>query len=129
MHGSPLEGRATTMPPTGHVPDSADSAEAPSFGTQIAPSRRKTTEGRVHRDAGAGRRGGLPPPARASCDGLHEVTGPLGPDAWQIDALSESARGTLFECMKEVLRESMRHGRIPTEPGWLESVRDDPEAR
>ena len=37
--------------------------------------------------------------------------------------LSGDELDRLHRALTEVLRESMRHGRIPDEPGWLESVR------
>lgn len=109
---------------------------------------------------------------------LAKITGPLGPDAWEIDgdafrerledrrggiksalmdqswlaglgnelsdeilfraritpdaevsALSPSTRSALFDGMKAVLEEAMRHGRIPDEPGWLEHVRGERPGR
>jgi len=43
-------------------------------------------------------------------------------------ALSEGELDALYDAMREVLRESMKHGRIPDESGWLESVREERDA-
>lgn len=48
--------------------------------------------------------------------------------ATAVGDLSERKLHALFESMREVLRASMRHGRIPAEAGWLERVREKREA-
>jgi formamidopyrimidine-DNA glycosylase len=46
-----------------------------------------------------------------------------------VKELPSDARRELFDRLKEVLETSMRRGRIPDEPGWLEHVRGEPEGR
>ena len=43
----------------------------------------------------------------------------------RLDRLSAERRDRLFDCMTEVLRESIPRGRIPPEPDWLTGARDD----
>jgi formamidopyrimidine-DNA glycosylase len=45
-----------------------------------------------------------------------------------LGALGRRARGRIFEAMEEVLAESVRHGRIPSKPGWIEEVRGTGDA-
>jgi formamidopyrimidine-DNA glycosylase len=46
-----------------------------------------------------------------------------------LGSLDRRARDRIFEAMREVLTESVRHGRIPRKPGWIEEVRGAPDAR
>jgi formamidopyrimidine-DNA glycosylase len=46
-----------------------------------------------------------------------------------LGALDRRARGRIYDAMREVLTESVRHGRIPRKPGWIEEVRGRPDAR
>jgi formamidopyrimidine-DNA glycosylase len=48
--------------------------------------------------------------------------------ATAVCGLSERRLRALYDGMREVLRASMRHGRIPARAGWLESVREEREA-
>ena len=45
------------------------------------------------------------------------------------DELSPEQLAEIYRAMRHVLRESMRRGHIPVEPGWLQKVRDDQNAR
>jgi len=47
----------------------------------------------------------------------------------RLEALSRDRVDRLYDAMTRVLRETTRHGRIPTEGRWLGAVRTDPEAR
>lgn len=46
-----------------------------------------------------------------------------------IPALDHGRRRRLHDAMREVLTESVRHGRIPSAPGWIEEVRGSDDAR
>jgi formamidopyrimidine-DNA glycosylase len=46
-----------------------------------------------------------------------------------LGGLGPRTRGRIFEAMREVLTESVRHGRIPRKPGWIEEVRGTPDAK
>lgn len=43
----------------------------------------------------------------------------------RAERLSRERRDRLYECMHEVLRDSIPRGRIPPEPGWLTGARDE----
>jgi formamidopyrimidine-DNA glycosylase len=47
------------------------------------------------------------------------------PPGVALDRLSKRRRDRLYDCMGEVLRESIPRGRIPPEPGWLTGARDE----
>jgi formamidopyrimidine-DNA glycosylase len=42
-----------------------------------------------------------------------------------LERLSTRRRDRLYDCMTEVLRDSIPRGRIPPEPGWLTGARDE----
>jgi formamidopyrimidine-DNA glycosylase len=49
--------------------------------------------------------------------------------ARRMASLDRRARGRIYDAMREVLTESVRHGRIPRKRGWIEEVRGRPDAR
>jgi formamidopyrimidine-DNA glycosylase len=69
--------------------------------------------------------------------GIERITGPLGPDAGTVPklnprrsvaALRRPQRERLQTTMREVIRESNRHGLIPRRRGWLTEQRGRPDA-
>ncbi|HSJ47147.1 MAG TPA: zinc finger domain-containing protein, partial [Euzebyales bacterium] len=43
----------------------------------------------------------------------------------RLDALDDRARDRVYEAMRDVLAESVRHGRVPAREGWLTGSRED----
>ena len=42
-----------------------------------------------------------------------------------LERLARARRDELYDCMVEVLRDSIPRGRIPPDPGWLTGARDE----
>jgi formamidopyrimidine-DNA glycosylase len=49
--------------------------------------------------------------------------------ARSLASLNRRTRGRIYDAMRGVLTESVRHGRIPRKPGWIEEVRGTPDAK